>query len=91
VNHNLLARLARLGAGVLAPERLGPWPAADYWTFEYELVGAARLALESKVAGLIAVIAFGCGPDSVMLEELQGLAGRQPPATRPGFPRRDGP
>jgi predicted nucleotide-binding protein (sugar kinase/HSP70/actin superfamily) len=76
VNHSLLARLARLGVGVFTPERLGPWPAADYWTFEYELVGAARLALESNVAGLIAVIAFGCGPDSVMLEELQGLAGR---------------
>jgi predicted nucleotide-binding protein (sugar kinase/HSP70/actin superfamily) len=76
VNHNLLARLAGLGVGVLTPERLGPWPDADYWTFEYELVGAARLALESNVAGLVAVVAFGCGPDAVMLEELQGLVGR---------------
>jgi len=75
VNHNLLARLARLGVNVLTPERLGPWPSADYWTFEYELVGATRLALErGDVDGLIAVAAFGCGPDGVMLEEVQRLA-----------------
>lgn len=74
-NHNFLARLARLGVRPLTPERLGPWPAADYWTFEYELVGALRLALEhGDVAGVIAVIAFGCGPDGVMLEEVRRLA-----------------
>ena len=77
VNHNLLARLGRLGIGVLTPERLGPWPAADYWTFEYELVGATRLALErDDVAGIIALVAFGCGPDGPMLEEIQQLTRR---------------
>ncbi len=74
VNHNLLARLARLEVEVLTPERLGPWPAADYWTFEYELVGATRLALErGDIAGVIGVVAFGCGPDGVMLEEIRQL------------------
>ena len=77
VNHNLLTRLTRLGVEVLTPERLGPWPAADYWTFEYELVGATRLALkQGEVAGVIAVVAFGCGPDGVMLEVVRQLAGR---------------
>jgi hypothetical protein len=75
VNHNLLARLARMGTRILVPEQLGPWPAADYWTFEYELVGATLLALaREEVAGLVAVIPFGCGPDGVMIEEVQRLA-----------------
>ena len=76
INHRLLSVLARQGVRLLTPERLGPWPAADYWTFEYELVGATRLALDQgQVAGVIAVVAFGCGPDGVMLEEVQRLAG----------------
>jgi predicted nucleotide-binding protein (sugar kinase/HSP70/actin superfamily) len=74
VNHNLLARLAKLQVGVVTPERLGPWPAADYWVFEYELAGATRLALERQdVAGVIAVVAFGCGPDGVIIEEVSQL------------------
>ncbi len=77
VNHRLLSTLARLGVQPLTPERLGPWPSADYWTFEYELIGAARLALDQgEAAGIIAVAAFGCGPDAVMLEEVQRLAGQ---------------
>ncbi len=77
VNHRLLYSLARLGVRLLTPEHLGPWPSADYWTFEYELVGATQLALEQgEIAGVIAVVAFGCGPDGVMLEEVRRLAGR---------------
>jgi predicted nucleotide-binding protein (sugar kinase/HSP70/actin superfamily) len=75
VNHNLLARLARMGVSVLVPERLGPLPAADYWTFEYELVGAAYLALaREEVAGIVVAIPFGCGPDGVMVETVRLLA-----------------
>ena len=81
INHNLLSRLERLGVDPLTPERLGLWPTTDYWTFEYELVGAARLALEhGDVAGCISVAAFGCGADAVMLEEVQKLT------TRAGIP-----
>jgi predicted nucleotide-binding protein (sugar kinase/HSP70/actin superfamily) len=76
VNHRLLSALARLGVRLLTPERLGPWPSVDYWTFEYELVGATRLALEQgEVDGALAVISFGCGPDGSMLEEVWRLAG----------------
>lgn len=74
INHQLLTRLARLGVNALTPERLGPQPAGDYWTFEYELVGAAHLALERGVRGLIAVAAFGCGPDAVLLDEIKRLS-----------------
>jgi predicted nucleotide-binding protein (sugar kinase/HSP70/actin superfamily) len=81
INHNLLSRLERLGVDPLTPERLGLWPTTDYWTFEYELVGAARLALEQgDMAGCISVVAFGCGADAVMLEEVQKLT------TKAGIP-----
>jgi predicted nucleotide-binding protein (sugar kinase/HSP70/actin superfamily) len=73
INHQLLVRLARLGVNPLTPERLGPQPGADYWAFEHELVGAARLALERGVRGVIAVVAFGCGPDAVLVEEVRQL------------------
>jgi predicted nucleotide-binding protein (sugar kinase/HSP70/actin superfamily) len=81
INHNLLSRLERLGVDPLTPERLGPWPTTDYWTFEYELVGATKLALErGDVVGCISVAAFGCGADAVMLEEVQKLT------TKAGIP-----
>jgi len=80
VNHNLLTRLERLGVQVLTPERLGAEPrppqtgaiGQDYWTFEYEMVGATQRAVaRPEVNGVIAVVAFGCGPDSVMVNEVQ--------------------
>lgn len=74
INHQLLSRLARLGVNALTPERLGPQPGDDYWAFEHEVVGAARLALERGVKGLIAVVAFGCGPDAILLDEMQRLS-----------------
>lgn len=74
INHQLLTRLARLGVNALTPERLGPQPGDDYWAFEHEVVGAARLALERGVQGLIAVVAFGCGPDAILLDEMQRLS-----------------
>lgn len=74
INHQLLARLARLGVNPLTPERLGPQPGEDYWAFEHELVGAARQALERGVKGVIAVVAFGCGPDAVLADELRRMS-----------------
>ncbi len=77
INHNLVSRLKQGGVNPLTPERLGPWPTTDYWTFEYELVGAARMALErGDVVGCISVAAFGCGADGVMLEEVRKLTMR---------------
>lgn len=73
VNHQLLSRLARLGVSPLTPERLGPEPTGGYWTFEHELVGAAQRALERGARGIIVVTAFGCGPDAVLVEEVQRL------------------
>jgi predicted nucleotide-binding protein (sugar kinase/HSP70/actin superfamily) len=81
ISHNLLRRLARLGLAVVTPEMLAPPPGDGYWTFEHEFVGAAQAAAARGSAdGLVAVVAFGCGPDGVMLQPVReiGQAARLP-------------
>lgn len=78
LNHRLLQRLERLGAQVLttddAPaagiqagiERLTGEP---YWAYAGPLVGAAGYFLDDgRADGLVLVTAFGCAPDSGMVE-----------------------
>ena len=44
----------------------------QYWANELDLTGtAAYYMLRNKVDGIIALSAFGCGPDSLMVEEIQ--------------------
>lgn len=43
----------------------------QYWANELELTGtAAHYLLNSSVDGIIALSAFGCGPDSLMVDEI---------------------
>lgn len=43
----------------------------QYWANELELTGtAAYYLLKEKVDGIIALSAFGCGPDSLMVDEI---------------------
>ena len=42
-----------------------------YWANEYEMTGAAGHYLkDQKVDGIITITAFGCGPDSLMVERI---------------------
>ena len=44
----------------------------QYWANELDLTGtAAYYMLKNKVDGIIALSAFGCGPDSLMVDEIQ--------------------
>ena len=44
----------------------------QYWANELDLTGAAaHYMLNNKVDGIIALSAFGCGPDSLMVDEIQ--------------------
>ena len=44
----------------------------QYWANELDLTGAAAyFMLNNKVDGIIALSAFGCGPDSLMVDEIQ--------------------
>ena len=83
INHSLVDKLRHLGACVLLAET-APEGALDrgterlvgkpYWTFEDEVVGAAGHYLHAGVDGLICVVCFGCGPDSLMLDVIQRAA-----------------
>ena len=49
-------------------EKLGE---IQYWANELELTGtAAYYMLNKKIDGVVALSAFGCGPDSLMVEEI---------------------
>lgn len=46
-----------------------------YWANEYEITGAASHYIQdNKIDGIIAINAFGCGPDSMMLERVARFA-----------------
>lgn len=46
-----------------------------YWANEFEMTGAAGHYLrDNKIDGIIAINAFGCGPDSIMIERIQRFA-----------------
>lgn len=48
-----------------------------YWANEYEMTGAAGHYLQDKgIDGLISITAFGCGPDSLMIERITRYAKR---------------
>lgn len=48
-----------------------------YWANEYEMTGAAGHYLhDNNIDGLITITAFGCGPDSIMVERISRYAKR---------------
>ena len=76
VTHRLIHRLRGTRVRVHTPsgvhpddrwQNLGRLAQVPYWTFEDEVVGATGRYLRRGVDGIIAVSAFGCAPDSVML------------------------
>jgi len=83
INHRLIHRLEQAGYRVLTPEMLTTeqletaitkLTGQPYWTYEEEVVGSGGHYLESGVEGAIGVIAFGCGPDSLMMDMVQRQA-----------------
>ncbi len=77
VNQDLRGLLRRMGVRVLTPTMLEAGliesEAARYealsWTYERDLVGAASYYLKHpEVDGIIFIISFACGPDSLVAE-----------------------
>ncbi|MFC1948566.1 acyl-CoA dehydratase activase-related protein [Chloroflexota bacterium] len=85
VNHRLIHRLERAGNRVLTPEMVAAaelksavarLTGGAYWTYEEEVVGAGGHYLQSGVDGAIGIMAFGCGPDSLMMDTVRRQAAR---------------
>lgn len=76
VSMNLVRRLRQKGVVVHSPEMLDPrviqreartLPKVLFWTYENEVVGAAlHWARHGGVDGLIYMLSFACGPDSLV-------------------------
>ena len=84
INHNVIARLRALGARVFTSEMVAPADAQigiaettgqTRWFYENWMSGAGGHYLrDPQIAGVIAVLAFTCGPDSAMVETLSRRA-----------------
>jgi predicted nucleotide-binding protein (sugar kinase/HSP70/actin superfamily) len=76
VSMNLVRRLRSHGVAVRSPEMLAPedvaaqassLPKELFWTYEKEVVGAAlHWASGGEVDGIIYMLSFACGPDSIV-------------------------
>lgn len=76
ITQNLIARLEEMGVQLIVPEMTGHHilmkaatdvPKQLYWTYEKEIMGAINHWTNNKmVDGVIYVLAFACGPDSLI-------------------------
>jgi len=79
INRNLLEKLGSLGTEVITPEEI-PSDLIQhqleglpflYWSEERDIAGSAYLGLKDPyIQGVILVSSFGCGPDSLVAEQI---------------------
>ena len=83
VNHRIQILLEKFGVRLITPEMLTSEQLLQgmrnmipdtYWVSEDEVVGAGGSYLEGVIDGIIGVMAFGCGPDSLMMHIVQRKA-----------------
>lgn len=77
INLGIIKKLERMGANVVTQE-MAPYQESVvfasrisgdlYWTYGKELLGASLFFLKEKIDGIIFVISFPCGPDSLIVE-----------------------
>ena len=77
VNHRLLQRLQKADCRIVTPEMLTPHDMLEatqrivgkaLWTYEEEIIGSGGHYLARGMDGVIGVVAFGCGPDSLIMD-----------------------
>jgi predicted nucleotide-binding protein (sugar kinase/HSP70/actin superfamily) len=85
LNHRIIHRLEQAGNRVLTPEMLTSnelesasvkLAGTTYWTYGEEVVGAGEHYLQDGVDGIIGILTFGCGPDSLMMEMVRRRANK---------------
>jgi len=77
INHRFIQRLEQAHVRVLTPEMVSAEDRESaiskvvgeaHWTYEDEVVGAGEHYLSRGIDGVIGIVAFGCGPDSLMMD-----------------------
>lgn len=78
INHDLINKLRESGVKVITTEMIGEdlklqglkdLEKPIFWTFGKEIIGTAYYALKKEIFdGIILVVSFGCGPDSLINE-----------------------
>jgi len=85
VNHRLIHRLEQAHNRVLTPEMLTTeelesatvrLAGTAYWTYGEEVVGAGEHYLQNEADGVIGIVTFGCGPDSLLMDMVRRRATR---------------
>lgn len=85
INHRLIHRLEQSGNRILTPEIVAEekleqavkkLSGGAYWTYEEEVVGAGGYYLQNGTDGVIGIMTFGCGPDSLMMDTVRRHAAR---------------
>jgi len=85
ISHRLIHRLEQAHYKVLTPEMLtteelesaiAKLVGKAHWTYEDEVVGAGGHYLENRVDGVIGLMTFGCGPDSLMMDMVRRQAAK---------------
>lgn len=83
LNHRIIHRLEQANCKVLTPEMLdaaelekgvAAVTGGAYWSYEEEVSGAGGHYLHGGVDGVIGVMPFGCGPDSLMMDMVRRRA-----------------
>jgi len=85
VSHHLIKRLRARHIAVLMPEMVPALPAGTtdgarpgagdgYWESSEDVVGAGNYYISQRGDGLIGVMPFACGPDSLMMHLVQRRA-----------------
>jgi predicted nucleotide-binding protein (sugar kinase/HSP70/actin superfamily) len=86
ISQNLIEKLRSYSIEVLTPEMVPRIPAktninaeftglaSRYWESEEDMIDAGNFYIDSKVDGIIGMMSFGCGPDSLMMHLVQRQA-----------------
>ncbi len=89
INMNIISKVHDMGFSVITPDMVDPRkarhalreiPKASFWTFSNEIMGSTLAILRDRppeVKGLIHLVSFECGPDSLVGEVLGRLLKRE--------------
>jgi len=84
-NYQIISRLEQANNRILTPEMVSKdnleaavarISGSAYWTYEDEVIGAGGHYLQTGLDGIIGIMAFGCGPDSLMMDMIHRQANR---------------